>query len=130
MRGPRRAAVAVAAVVLVGCTGLSVDTPVEAGLELGERVQPPVRVVYPGPGIDADQESIVTGFLRAGGASDGAYDVARSFLTTQASTKWAPDSAVVVLAPLVWCVLPVLLLIALLAWMVAQLFGWWRFKGF
>ena len=99
MRGPRRAAVAVAAVVLVGCTGLSVDTPVEAGLELGERVQPPVRVVYPGPGIDADQESIVTGFLRAGGASDGAYDVARSFLTTRAGTKWAPDSAVVVLAP-------------------------------
>lgn len=90
---------AVAAVVLVGCTGLSVDTPVEAGLELGERVQPPVRVVYPGPGIDADQESIVTGFLRAGGASDGAYDVARSFLTTRAGTKWAPDSAVVVLAP-------------------------------
>lgn len=38
--------------------------------------------------------------------------------------------AVVILAPLVWCVLPVLLLIALMAWMVAQLFGWSRFKGF
>ncbi len=38
--------------------------------------------------------------------------------------------AVVVLAPLVWCVLPLLLLMALLVWMVAQLMGYSKFRGF
>ena len=38
--------------------------------------------------------------------------------------------SVVVLAPLVLHVLPVLLLLALLAWMVATLFGWSKYRGY
>ena len=38
--------------------------------------------------------------------------------------------AVVILAPLVLKVLPVLLLLSLVAWFVAKLVGWSRFKGY
>lgn len=37
---------------------------------------------------------------------------------------------VVVLAPFVLRVLPVLLLLGLVAWLVAQLVGWSRYRGF
>ena len=38
------------------------------------------------------------GFVRAGSASDAAYDNARAFLTAQTSEKWNPDRTLVLLA--------------------------------
>ena len=38
------------------------------------------------------------GFVRAGPASDAAYDNARAFLVAQASDSWNPDGTIVLLA--------------------------------
>jgi signal transduction histidine kinase len=50
----------------------------------------------PAPG--ESQESIVRGFVRAGAASDAAYDNARAFLTAPVSEAWNPDVSLVLLA--------------------------------
>ena len=86
------------ALVVAGCGGLSRSGPVEEGLEVGSGNPPDVRVSPPGPITGAGQESIVRGFLRAGGASDGLYDSAKAFLTTGAGEKWNPDRTLVLLA--------------------------------
>ena len=72
--------------------------PVEPGLEVGSGTPPAVRVAPPGPVAGAGQESIVRGFLRAGGASDAAYDNARAFLSAAESERWNPDGTIVLLA--------------------------------
>lgn len=100
MTGPRvRAAITVlAALLLAGCGGLSRGGPVEPGLDVGSGNPPDLRVSFPGPVPGAGQESIVRGFVRAGAASDAAYDNARAFLTAQVSEKWDPDRNLVLLA--------------------------------
>lgn len=98
-RGRSRAAVAVvAALLLSGCAGLSRTGPVEPGLEVGSRNPPDLRVTFPGPVEGAGQESMVRGFLRAGAASEGAYENARAFLTAPVSERWNPDRNIVLLA--------------------------------
>lgn len=97
-RGVRVAALAVAGLLLAGCGGLSRAGPVEGGLQVGSGETSPLTVVYPGPQPGAGQESIVRGFIRAGAASDGAYDNARRFLTAAASEQWNPDATLVVRA--------------------------------
>ena len=93
------AIVAAGATVLVaGCGGLSTGGPVEQGLEVGSGDPPDVRVVFPGPMTGSSQQGIVAGFVRAGAASDAAYDNARAFLTTQMSDAWNPDGSIVLLA--------------------------------
>ena len=87
------------ALVVAGCGGgLSSAGPVEPGLDVGSGNPPDVRVTFPGPVPGAGQESIVRGFVRAGQASDGAYDNARAFLTAEVSEDWIPDGQVVLLA--------------------------------
>ncbi|HYN28380.1 MAG TPA: GerMN domain-containing protein [Dermatophilaceae bacterium] len=90
---PRWWAALVAAVVLLaGCgSGLATSTPVQPGLDVDSGALPPVRVLFPGPPAGATQEQVVRGFLRAGAASEGAYDVARSFLTPDAAREWSPE---------------------------------------
>lgn len=94
----RAALVVLTALVLAGCGGLSRGGPVQQGLDVGSGKPPDLRVVFPGPVPGAGQESIVRGFLRAGAASDAAYDNARAFLTTGVSEHWNPDGSIVVLA--------------------------------
>ncbi len=97
----RRARVAlglVMALLLAGCGGLSRSGPVQPGLEVGSGNPPVLGVNPPGPGVGATQDSIVRGFVRAGAASDAAYDNARAFLTTQMSERWKPDRTLVLLA--------------------------------
>ena len=101
MRARRLAPVLAVLVALVvgGCGGgLSRVGPVEPGLEVGSGNPPDLRVTFPGPVPGAGQESIVRGFVRAGAASDGAYDNARAFLTSGASEGWSPDGNIVLLA--------------------------------
>ncbi len=94
-----RAALAVlVALLLAGCGGLSHDGPVEPGLDLGSGNPPNLGVSPPGPVDGAGQESIVRGFVKAGTASDAAYDNARAFLTARTSEKWNPDRNLVLLA--------------------------------
>lgn len=100
MRARMAAAAAAAATVLAlsGCGGLTTYGPVQSGREVGSGEAPQVTVVFPGPQEGSTQEGIVRGFLRAGAASDGAYDNARKFLTTAASERWNPDETIVLLA--------------------------------
>ena len=100
MTGRRtRAALAVlVALLLAGCGGLSHGGPVEPGLDVASGNPQGLRVLFPGPAAGVDQVSIVRGFVRAGSASDGAYDNARAFLTGQTSEKWNPDRTLVLLA--------------------------------
>ena len=99
--GPRAArpraglALVIASLVLVGCSGIGTGTSVQPGLEVqGGEVQP-VRTFFPGPTKDATQDQIVRGFVRAGAASDGNYETARSFLTEDAVKSWSPEREVV-----------------------------------
>ena len=101
MRTRRLAPVLAVLVALVvgGCGGgLSRVGPVEPGLEVGSGNPPDLRVTFPGPVPGAGQESIVRGFVRAGAASDAAYDNARAFLSSGASGGWNPDGNIVLLA--------------------------------
>ncbi len=94
-----RAALAVlVALLLAGCGGLSHDGPVEPGLDLGSGNPPNLGVSPPGPVDGAGQESIVRGFVKAGTASDAAYDNARAFLTAKTSEQWNPDRNLVLLS--------------------------------
>ncbi len=87
-----------AVLVLAGCGGLSRHTSVQEGLDVGSGSAPQVRVLFPGPFPGADREQIVRGFVRAGSASDGAYDRAREFLTDPMAKQWTPDGPVVVVS--------------------------------
>jgi hypothetical protein len=97
-RRARGALLLVVALLLAGCGGLSRSGPVEPGLDVGSGNPPGLRVTLPGPVPGAGQESIVRGFVRAGAASDAAYDNARAFLTVQMSERWNPDRTLVLLA--------------------------------
>ena len=97
-RRARAALVLLVALVLAGCGGLSHGGPVEPGLDVASGNPQGLRVLFPGPAAGVDQVSIVRGFVRAGSASDGAYDNARAFLTGQTSEKWNPDRTLVLLA--------------------------------
>lgn len=92
----RLALACLAAVTLSGCVGLASSTPVQPGEAVAGGQAPPVRVVFPGPVVNASQEQIIRGFLRATAASDGTYDVARSFLTPDAAKRWSPEGDIMV----------------------------------
>ncbi len=98
-RRPRlaRAVAAVVGLLLVaGCGGLSTHTSVEDGLDVGSGNAPQVRVLPPPPVAGADPEQILRGFIRAGSASEGAYDNARLFLTDAMRKAWDPDAGIVI----------------------------------
>lgn len=93
-----RALAALGVALLGGCAGLGGTSPVRTGLEIGGQDVPRVRVFFPAPVTGAGPDQIVRGFLRSGAASDGDYDVARSFLTQEAARAWSPDGEVLVVA--------------------------------
>ena len=94
-RRARGALVLLLALVLAGCGGLSRSGDVQPGLDVASGNPQGIRVLFPGPAAGVDQVSIVRGFVRAGSASDAAYDNARAFLTAQSSEKWNPDRTLV-----------------------------------
>lgn len=86
---------AVAVALVSSCSGIGADTPVTPGLEVrGAEVQP-VRAFFPPPAKGASQRDIILGFIRAGAASDGNFDTARSYLTPDADKGWVPEGEVV-----------------------------------
>ena len=97
-RRARAAVVLLVALVLAGCGGLSRSGDVQPGLDVASGNPQGIRVLFPGPAAGVDQVSIVRGFVRAGSASDAAYDNARAFLTAQTSEKWNPDRTLVLLS--------------------------------
>ncbi|HEX3005579.1 MAG TPA: LpqB family beta-propeller domain-containing protein [Angustibacter sp.] len=104
-RGPReRSARALAAVlaavllpVLAACGGSMPDSgQAGAGREIGDVSADPLRVVPEGPAPGAEPAAVVSGFLRAGAGFDDDHAVARTFLTTEASSVWNPAQGTVI----------------------------------
>ena len=100
MRPLRMLTALAAALVVGGCGGLTTEGPVQPGLEVGAEEAPSsnLRYVFPGPRSGDSPEEVVSGFLRAGAASDGLYDNARAFLTVTVAEQWNPDAHLVLLA--------------------------------
>jgi hypothetical protein len=97
MRLSRAAAgLAAAAVLLAGCGGLSTESPVQQGLDVGSVQENEVRVEANPVAPGSSPEEVVLGFIRAAAASDDQYQVARSYLSPSAQDVWRPDSSVVV----------------------------------
>ena len=96
----RRGVVALGAIVatLVSACGggLSTQSTIRPGLEVGSVQENEIRVeaspIRPG----ASPEEVVEGFIRAAAASDDQYEAARSYLTPDAAAGWRPDTSVVV----------------------------------
>ncbi|MDF2146417.1 LpqB family beta-propeller domain-containing protein [Knoellia sp. p5-6-4] len=94
---PRRLMSVVCASLLVsGCGGISNDSAVRPGLEVGAAAADPVKVLFPGPADGSAPEQIVQGFLRAGAASDQEFQVARSFMALSSDATWRPDSSIMI----------------------------------
>jgi lipoprotein LpqB-like beta-propeller protein/sporulation and spore germination protein len=90
------AAAVLMALAASGCSGISMDSPVQPGLEVGAAQGDPVRVLFPGPAAGSSPVQMVQGFLRAGAASDQEYEVARSFMTPSPDTTWRPDTSIMI----------------------------------
>ncbi|MEW2425248.1 LpqB family beta-propeller domain-containing protein [Streptomyces nigra] len=97
--GPGRAAAyaACGAVLLAGCASMP-DSGDLRGVESTPRQNAQVRVFAVPPHEDASYSEIVTGFLEALTSDDPDYEIARKYLTPQASEKWHPLRSTTVLA--------------------------------
>jgi hypothetical protein len=68
------------------------------GVESTQRQDTKVRVLAMPPHEDASSSEIVSGFLEALTSDDPDYEIARKYLTTEASAKWRPLLSTTVLA--------------------------------
>ncbi len=93
----RLALVVAVVATLTGCAGLVSDDAVRDGLPIEASDAPVIDYVPPAPNAGADPAAIILGFVRAGAASDGTYEIARRYLTAEAAKTWSPDGSVVVL---------------------------------
>jgi len=94
--GLRGLAAALGIVLLLsGCAGIPTSGPVVAGPAVDE--VDPVYIVTPnGPAEGADPIGILTGFMKALGAPQSEYAVARQFLTPELAADWDPNAGVVI----------------------------------
>ena len=78
-------------VVTTGCTSISATGPIE---QVPMSAQPPGIDVAPKPPQEgATPTRLVEGFLQAMADPKGDYQVARQYLTSEASDAWEPTSA-------------------------------------
>ncbi len=97
-RRGRTYAALLSVLLVAGCAGLPTDTAVKPGLGVNRATPPAVGLEYfpDGPDRGASPEGIIRGFIRAGAASDGDYQVARRFLTAGPARTWTPDGDILV----------------------------------
>ncbi len=98
-RTPGRAVAyaACGAVLLAGCASMP-DSGDLRGVESTPRQDTQVRVFAVPPHEDASSSEIVSGFLEALTSDDPDYEIARKYLTPEASDKWRPAQSTTVLA--------------------------------
>ncbi|KUL41117.1 LpqB family beta-propeller domain-containing protein [Streptomyces regalis] len=98
-RTPGRAVAyaACGAVLLAGCASMP-DSGDLRGVESTPRQDTQVRVFANPPHEDASSSEIVSGFLEALTSDDPDYEIARKYLTKEASDKWRPLLSTTVLA--------------------------------
>lgn len=101
MRPARRHVLrAAGAMALLGmgtaCARIPTDSPIDSRA-LAERAQPGapyVQALPPPP--DATAQEVAAGFVQAGVGSEEDFAVARSYLTSAASSNWDPDAAITI----------------------------------
>ncbi|SDP44139.1 Sporulation and spore germination [Streptomyces sp. cf386] len=98
-RAPGRvvAYTACGAVLLAGCASMP-DSGDLRGVESTPRQDTQVRVFAMPPHEDASSSEIVSGFLEALTSDDPDFEIARKYLTKEASDKWRPLLSTTVLA--------------------------------
>ncbi len=79
---------AAAMMVLTACGGLPGTGPVVDGRALGDSAVEPVRVAAVGPTDGANQQAVISGFLRAGEDSDETHQTGKLFLAPQSVDLW------------------------------------------
>ncbi len=93
----RAAAVALAAVLLAGCSSLPTSGPVRAGRDLqADRDDVGVRVIGQPPVPGSRPQDIVRGFLQAGADFVNDHAVARLYLAPAARERWKPSTGTAV----------------------------------
>lgn len=86
----------IAAFALTACDAVPDSGPVREGLTNLEQVERSVFLDPQGPSINADQESIVLGFVRAASAPINDYEIARQFLAPTYADQWDPSLGAIV----------------------------------
>ncbi|UNK69690.1 LpqB family beta-propeller domain-containing protein [Microbacterium sp. H1-D42] len=95
--GIRVLALAAAALLLAGCTGLPTSGPPQAGLPIGGDIElPDFTPIARDPEPGAGPEAIVAGFLEASMTPANNWEIARKFLTEDFSHDWDPDVGVAI----------------------------------
>ncbi len=84
------------ATVLAGCATIPTEGDVVAGRPLGAAFGNEVRELISGPTEGQSPGGIVNGFLAAAQGAPDDYEVARTFLTPEASSTWRPADQTVV----------------------------------
>lgn len=82
---------AAAALSLAACDAVPDAGPVREGLTNLTQVERGVFLNPQGPTKDADQESIVRGFVRAASSHTNNYEIAREFLAPTYADQWDPS---------------------------------------
>lgn len=83
---------------LAGCSGVPTSGPVTKVSAVPGRINPGVEIAPAPPGRDASPIEVVEGFLHAMASWQPSYEVARAYLTEDASRGWNPDAGVRVYA--------------------------------
>lgn len=86
----------IATISLAACDAVPDSGPVREGLTNLEQAERGVFLNPQGPTRDADQESIVRGFVRAASAPINDYETAREFLAPTYADQWDPSLGAVV----------------------------------
>ncbi|WP_376770536.1 LpqB family beta-propeller domain-containing protein [Streptomyces physcomitrii] len=104
-RSRRRAARPLRTALVLGCSGALLagcasmpDTGDVRGVEPSQRPDAQVRVFAMPPPKDATPDEIIQGFLEALTSDDPQFEMARKYLTREASRNWHPESSTTVLA--------------------------------
>ena len=82
---------------LTACSGVPTSGPIEQGPEIAVAGQDQfIRVIARPPVSGMSPEDLVRGFQEASASADGAYVVAREYLTGKAAVLWDPGAGVAV----------------------------------
>jgi len=82
------------ALALAACSSIPVTGPVQAGSAVVQPDEGSIEFLPASPVDGANQESILRGFLDAATSSANNYEIARKYLTKEASSNWQPSASV------------------------------------
>jgi hypothetical protein len=97
-RGPRAVLVALAAVLLTGCSTVPSSSPVTQITQVAEPPADAVGIEPQAPEPGATPEEVVRGFIDANASTARNHPVARQYLSTEAATSWSDSDGVTVIS--------------------------------